>query len=80
MHLHFSWNFQWDMFTLTIYFIVLNVYIEFVLIYRPHPVYIKFLRSSISWGHIQSPWLGDKVDSGIGLPTVNVLESTPEWT
>jgi hypothetical protein len=26
------------MFTLTIYFIVLNVYIEFVLIYRPHPV------------------------------------------
>ncbi len=28
------------MFTLTIYFIVLNVYGEFVLIYRPHPVYI----------------------------------------
>jgi hypothetical protein len=27
------------MFTLTIYFIVLNVYVEFVLIYRPHPVY-----------------------------------------
>jgi hypothetical protein len=26
------------MFTLTIYFIVLNVYVEFVLIYRPHPV------------------------------------------
>jgi hypothetical protein len=27
------------MFTLTIYFIVLNVYVEFVLIYRPHPVF-----------------------------------------
>ncbi len=26
------------MFTLTIYFIALNVYVEFVLIYRPHPV------------------------------------------
>ncbi len=28
------------MFILTIYFIVLNVYVEFVLIYRPHPVCI----------------------------------------
>jgi hypothetical protein len=27
------------MFTLTIFFIALKVYIEFVLIYRPHPVY-----------------------------------------
>ncbi len=27
------------MFILTIYFIVLNVYVEFVLIYHPHPVY-----------------------------------------
>jgi hypothetical protein len=26
------------MFTLTTYFIALNVYVEFVLIYRPHPV------------------------------------------
>ncbi len=26
------------MFTLTIYFFVLNVNVEFVLIYRPHPV------------------------------------------
>ncbi len=26
------------MFTLTIYFIALYVYVEFVLIYRPHPV------------------------------------------
>ncbi len=44
MHLRFSWNFQSDMFTLTIYFIVLNVYVEFVLIYRPHPVvYFLFL-------------------------------------
>ncbi len=30
------------MFTLTIYFIALNVYVEFVLIYRPHPVYQNF--------------------------------------
>jgi hypothetical protein len=30
------------MFTLSIYFIVLHVYVEFVLIYRPHPVYINF--------------------------------------
>ncbi len=28
------------MFTLTIYFIVLNLFVEFVLIYRPHPVQI----------------------------------------
>ncbi len=27
------------MFTLTIYFIALIVYVEFVLLYRPHPVY-----------------------------------------
>jgi hypothetical protein len=39
----------------------------------------------VSWGQILSPWLGDevdfsigliKVDSGIGLPMVNVFEST----
>ncbi len=28
------------MFTLTIFFIALKVYVEFVLIYRPHPVYL----------------------------------------
>ncbi len=33
------------MFTLTIYFIAINVYVEFVLIYRPHPVY-----STCNWG------------------------------
>ncbi len=38
MYLHFIWNFQQDMFILTICFIVLNVYVEVVLIYRPHPV------------------------------------------
>jgi hypothetical protein len=27
-----------------------------------------------------SPWMGDKVDSGIGLSMVNVLESILEWT
>ncbi len=33
------------MFTLTIYFFVLNVNVEFVLIYRPHPVstYFKYI-------------------------------------
>jgi hypothetical protein len=41
------------MFTLTIFFIVLNVSVEFVLIYRPHPVdarnggaYVQFLEAS----------------------------------
>ncbi len=43
MHLHFFWNFQQDMFILTICFIVLNVYryVEVVLIYRPHPVELR---------------------------------------
>ncbi len=39
MHIHFSWNFKSDVYTLTIYFIALNVSVEFVLIYRPHPVH-----------------------------------------
>ncbi len=38
MHIKFSWNFHQNVFTLTIYFIALNVAIVFVLIYRPHPV------------------------------------------
>jgi hypothetical protein len=38
MHIKFSWNFCQNVFTLTIYFIALNVAIEFVLIYRPHRV------------------------------------------
>jgi hypothetical protein len=33
-------------FTLTIYFIVLNVSIEFVLIYRPHPVFLEIAVTS----------------------------------
>ncbi len=37
MHKNFSWNFH-QIFILTISFIVLNVSIDFVLIYRPHPV------------------------------------------
>jgi hypothetical protein len=39
------------MFTLTIYFIVLNVYVEFDLIYRPHPVCISGGggRTSMQW-------------------------------
>jgi hypothetical protein len=32
-----------EIFTLTIYFIALNVSVEFVLIYRPHPVSINVL-------------------------------------
>ncbi len=38
MHINYSWNFHQNIFTLTIFFIVLNAAIEFVLIYRPHPV------------------------------------------
>jgi hypothetical protein len=41
MHIKFSLNFHQNVFTLTIYFIALNVAIEFVLIYRPHPVKAK---------------------------------------
>ncbi len=42
MHINYSWNLHQNIFTLTISFIVLNAAIEFVLIYRPHPVYIFF--------------------------------------
>jgi hypothetical protein len=35
------------MFTLTIYFIALYVYVEFVLIYRPHPVYKEIQKGSV---------------------------------
>ncbi len=38
MHINYSWNFHQNIFTLTIFFIVLNAAKEFVLIYRPHPV------------------------------------------
>ncbi len=40
MHINFPRKFHQNAFTLTITFIVLNVSIEFVLIYRPHPVFI----------------------------------------
>jgi hypothetical protein len=39
MHINFPRNFHQNIFTPTISFIVLNAAIEFVLIYRPHPVY-----------------------------------------
>ncbi len=39
MHINFPWNFHQNISTLTIYFIVMNSSAEFVLIYRPHPVY-----------------------------------------
>ncbi len=32
------------------------------------------------WGMKSQLWRRVKVDSGIGLPIVNVLESTLEWT
>jgi hypothetical protein len=38
MNINLSGNFHHKFFTLTISFIVLNASIEFVLIYRPHPV------------------------------------------
>jgi len=40
MNINFPWKFHQNVFSLTITFIVLNVSTEFVLIYRPHPVYI----------------------------------------
>ncbi len=39
MNINFSWKFHQKILTLTISFFVLNDSIEFVLIYRPHPVY-----------------------------------------
>ncbi len=39
MRVNISWNFHSNESTLTICFIVLNRSVEFVLIYRPHPVY-----------------------------------------
>jgi hypothetical protein len=42
MHIKFSLNFHQNVFTLTIYFIALNVAIRFVLIYRPHPVNVLY--------------------------------------
>ncbi len=39
MNINFSWKFHQKVLTLTITFIVLNDSIEFVLIYRPHPVF-----------------------------------------
>jgi hypothetical protein len=38
------------------------------------------MNKSLCRGPIQSPWLEDNVGSGIGLPMVNVLESTLMWT
>ncbi len=47
MNINFSWNFHQKVFTLTISFNGLNASIEFVLIYRPHPVYETFLEPTI---------------------------------
>jgi hypothetical protein len=44
------------MFILTIYFIVLNVYVEFVLIYRPHPVSVRYLKTVISKKNFETSW------------------------
>ncbi len=41
MYMNFFWNFHSNVWNLTIYFIDLNVSVGFVLIYRPHPVYIN---------------------------------------
>ncbi len=41
MNINFSWKFHQKVLTLTVYFIVLNDSIEFVLIYCPHPVHFQ---------------------------------------
>ncbi len=48
MNINFSWNFHQKVFTLTISFNGLNASIEFVLIYRPHPVCIPINETVIS--------------------------------
>jgi hypothetical protein len=52
MHINFSLNFHQNVFTLTIAFIGLNNSIEFVLIYRPHPVHTVRYKNSV--GQIKS--------------------------
>ncbi len=64
MHVNILWKFHQNVFTLTITFIVLNVYTEFVLIYRPHPVLIGWNLATppppafglIYEGAIVQPW------------------------
>ncbi len=51
MHTNYSWNFHQNIFTLTISFIVLNAAIEFVLIYRPHPVEYQAMPSLRDTAH-----------------------------
>jgi hypothetical protein len=48
MNINFSWNFHQKVFTLTIYFLVLNVSLEFVLIYCPHPVILTKMAETVA--------------------------------
>jgi hypothetical protein len=48
MHINIFCNFLSNVFTLTICFIVLNTAVEFVLIYRPHPVLYLGTRTYIT--------------------------------
>jgi hypothetical protein len=54
MIINFSWNFRQKVFTLSISFIVLNASIEFVLIYRPHPVWMSFFDSGLFFNSFDS--------------------------
>ncbi len=60
MHVNFSWNFH-QIFILTISFIVLNVSIDIVLIYRPHPVsrivkaWIVFTSYNVGYTFVPKP-------------------------
>ncbi len=54
MQINYSWNFHQNIFTLTISFIVLNAAIEFVLIYRPHPVHCEKNKGNFGVDGVQS--------------------------
>ncbi len=64
MHINFFRNFHSNAYTLTIYFIALNEFVGFVLIYRPHPVVTVLIQA-----FVQVP----KVRRRITLPAVKTV-------
>jgi hypothetical protein len=56
MHVNFFWNFHSNVFTLTIWFIAWNMSVEFVLIYRPHPVYGIIIPAQGEFGKWHHVW------------------------
>ena len=64
------------MYTLTICFIGLNVSIQFVLIFRPHPVYVEALLGDGKMRPVRDLFLKENttIDSPL-LPVIRIIES-----